>query len=127
MNTTFWGRLKNEYLIDLLESFCIAMAISVIIYYVFLIPNMVEGESMEPNFYDKELLFTDRTIQWLGGTDIGKEINYNYHHEDVVIFQTHGTDLIKRIIAVGGDKVKLQDGFVYVNGEKLVENYLPAG
>src|SRR3972149_7634452 len=125
MTMTFWERFKNIYLIDILESFAIAMAISVIIYYVFLIPNIVEGQSMEPNFHNQELLFTDRTMQWFGSTDIGKSINYNYKHKDVVIFNTHGSDLIKRIIGIGGDRVKILNGSVYLNGEKLVEDYLP--
>lgn len=125
-NLTFWQSFKNVYLVDILESFSIAMAISVIIYYVFLIPNMVEGQSMEPNFHDRELLFTDRTIQWLGSTDLGESLKYNYHRGDVIIFSTHGQDLIKRIIGLPGDKVKISDGFVYVNGELLNEPYLRA-
>jgi len=125
MKKTFWERFKAIYMIDLLESFAIAMAISVIIYYVFLIPNIVEGQSMEPNFHNQELLFTDRTMQWFGATDIGKSMSYDYKHKDVVIFNTHGTDLIKRIIAVGGDKIMLKDGEVYLNGVVLKEEYLP--
>jgi len=125
--TGFWDKFKNIYLIDLLESFSIAMAISVIVYYIFIIPNMVEGQSMEPNFHERELLFTDRTIQWLGSTDLGKSMNYDYKHGDVVILQSHGIDLIKRIIAVGGDKLKITGGKVYLNGQVLKEDYLPAG
>ena len=103
------------------------MAISVIVYYVFLIPNMVEGQSMEPNFHNMELLFTDRTIQWLGATSVGENLNYNYRHSDVIIFTTKGQDLIKRVIGLPGDKIKIQDGSVYLNGELLSEPYLPAG
>jgi signal peptidase I len=125
---TTWEKFKNVYLIDFLESFSIAMAISVIIYYIFVIPNMVEGQSMEPNFHDRELLFTDRTIQWIGATSVGESLNYDYKREDVVIFHTKADiDLIKRVIGISGDKIKLEDGKVYRNGEKLDEDYLPAG
>jgi signal peptidase I len=125
---TTWEKFKNIYLIDFLESFSIAMAISVIIYYIFVIPNMVEGQSMEPNFHDRELLFTDRTIQWVGSTSVGESLHYDYKREDVVIFHTKADiDLIKRIIGVAGDKIKLENGEVYRNGEKLEEKYLPAG
>ena len=31
-----------------------------------------------PNFHNMELLFTDRTIQWLGATSVGENLNYNY-------------------------------------------------
>jgi len=58
-----------------------------------------------------------------------------YHRGDIVVFnpppawaqQSDGTPYIKRIIGVGGDTVEIrEDGFVYVNGVKLVEPYLYA-
>ncbi len=39
---------------------------------------------------------------------------------DIVVFdhpQNHGTDLIKRVVAIGGDRVEGHDGKVWVNGE----------
>ena len=34
---------------------------------------------------------------------------------------------IKRVIALPGEHVKIQDGKVYINGEQLQENYLQPG
>jgi len=34
---------------------------------------------------------------------------------------------IKRVIALPGEHVKIEDGYVYVNGERLEENYLQEG
>ena len=34
---------------------------------------------------------------------------------------------IKRVIGLPGEQVEIKDGFVYINGEKLEENYLQAG
>lgn len=124
---TFWQKVKNVYLVDILESFSIAMAISAIVYYVFIIPDIVQGQSMEPSFHNSELLFTDRTIQWLGGTSIGQDLHYNYHRSDIIIFSSNGQDLIKRVIGLPGEKVTIQNGSVYINGELLQEPYLPAG
>jgi signal peptidase I len=43
-------------------------------------------------------------------------------------FPTGGReDLIKRVMAVGGDKIEGRGGSVYVNGKKVSEPYLPAG
>ncbi len=43
-------------------------------------------------------------------------------------FPTSGTqDYIKRVMAVGGDTIEGKDGRVYVNGEVVVESYLPEG
>ncbi|MEA2510484.1 MAG: signal peptidase [Actinomycetota bacterium] len=43
-------------------------------------------------------------------------------------FPTGGReDLIKRVMAVGGDKIEGRGGHVYVNGKRVSEPYLPAG
>jgi signal peptidase I len=43
-------------------------------------------------------------------------------------FPTGGReDLIKRVMAVGGDKIQGRGGSVYVNGKKVFEPYLPPG
>jgi signal peptidase I len=118
---------QKDLLTDVLESFVIAMAISVLVYFTIAVPNQVEGESMEPNFYNNELLLTNKVIQWLGPTDLGKSMNLDYERGDVVILDTNGVDLIKRVVAKGGDVIRLHDGNVYVNGKLLEEEYLPAG
>ncbi|MGN0812804.1 MAG: signal peptidase I [Candidatus Coproplasma sp.] len=43
---------------------------------------------------------------------------------DIVVIRTEGKTLIKRVIAVGGDKVKIFRGKVYLNGEILEEPYV---
>ena len=53
-----------------------------------------------------------------------------YEPGDIVIFKSPETGgrgevpLIKRVVAVGGDRVELRDGSVFVNGTKLAEPYL---
>ncbi len=37
------------------------------------------------------------------------------------------TSYIKRVIALPGEHVKIEDGYVYINGEKLEEDYLQEG
>ena len=37
------------------------------------------------------------------------------------------TLLIKRVIGLPGETVKIDSGYVYINDEKLVESYLPEG
>jgi signal peptidase I len=62
---------------------------------------------------------------------------HDVHRGDVIVFrrpeeavQPGGDDikdLIKRVVAVGGDTVEARDGQLYVNDELIDEPYLPAG
>ncbi|MEI7579278.1 MAG: signal peptidase I [bacterium] len=117
---------RKDIITDFLQTIVLALAFSLILYLVFLVPSVVDGSSMEPNFYDKELLFANKTIQWLGPTSIGQKLKYDYKRGDVIIFQSGERNLIKRVIATAGDTVKLKDNQVFINGKLLVEEYLPA-
>lgn len=61
---------------------------------------------------------------------LANRLAYNSHmpkHGDIIIFKSNLKNskvLIKRVIAIQGDNVKVQNGEVYVNGEKLKENYI---
>ena len=46
---------------------------------------------------------------------------------DIVTFWSEELDrvLVKRVIGLPGETVSVKDGFVYINGEKLNEDYLP--
>lgn len=46
---------------------------------------------------------------------------------DIVTFWNEEMDrvLVKRVIGLPGETVSIKDGFVYIDGEKLAEDYLP--
>lgn len=77
---------------------------------------IVRGDSMEPTLKDNQKV----------------KVNLDYYktHEvergDVIIFKlkTIEDPMVKRIIALPGDKVEFKDGGLYINGEKLKEDYL---
>jgi signal peptidase I len=62
---------------------------------------------------------------------IANKIDYRIHapeRGDIVILRpptNNSTDFIKRIIALPGEKLLIRSGFVYINGHKLDEPYLP--
>lgn len=116
---------KTSVFIDLLQTIVIALAICVIIYLFIATPNEVKGESMEPTFTEGELLLTNKIVQYLAPTGIVND----YQRGDVVIFNDNLTkdDFIKRVIGVPGDSVRIEDGLVYVNEQKLQEEYLNNG
>ncbi|MCL6106298.1 MAG: signal peptidase I [Actinobacteria bacterium] len=46
---------------------------------------------------------------------------------DIIVFNSPvqaGTDLIKRVIAVGGDTIRIDEGQVFLNGRPQVESYV---
>ena len=62
---------------------------------------------------------------------IGNKFIYKFHEprrQDVIIFKyprDNKTYFVKRLIGLPGDKVEIQDGDVYLNGEFLDENKYP--
>lgn len=60
---------------------------------------------------------------------------HSVHTADIVVFTTPKDehcagppvhDLVKRVIGLPGQTVSLKDGYVYINGKRLQENFLPA-
>src|SRR3989338_2409215 len=114
----------GRILMDFVETFIMALAIFIVVYMFLLQPHHVQGQSMMPTFEDNDYILTDK-------------ITYRFKKPsrgDVVVFrspQNPKTDYIKRIIAIPGEKVKVEDGryFVYnndhTNGVIISEPYLP--
>ncbi len=116
----------GKRLIDMMQLIVILLALFIVMYLFVFIPNQVDGQSMMPNFHDRELLFTNKIIQLIGEKEYIQKYNYNYQVGDVVIFQKpEHPDFIKRVIGIPGDKIMIQDGFVYRNGKKMIESYIP--
>lgn len=82
---------------------------------------IVEGASMEPNFYDGEYILTNRLSYFIDQPQRG----------DVVILRFPGDPehkkYIKRIIGLPKEKITIKENKVYINDKKLLESYLPAG
>src|ERR1700681_3028547 len=62
---------------------------------------------------------------------IANKIDYRLHapqRGDIIILRppsSNSTDFIKRIIALPGERILISQGYVYINGHKLDEPYLP--
>ena len=73
--------------------------------------NIVSGQSMEPNYYNGELVLSSNLPK--------------LHRGSIVVAKSPNERLvIKRLIAVPGDTVEFLDGKLYLNGELTEEDYI---
>jgi signal peptidase I len=102
---------------DFLQGIVVFLAVLVMIYLFLFSPQEINGASMEPSFFNAELIITNKFVYKITPPKRG----------DVVIFKSpknKDIDYIKRIIGLPGDKVKLMNNAYYVNSVKLDEPYL---
>lgn len=127
LQQTTFAPANKSIVVDILQSLIIAIFISVVIYIFIATPNQISGDSMLPNFHDGELVLTNKISQWLGGSDLGIQLGLNYQRGDVVVLHKPGfaKPFIKRIIAMPGDRIRLEEGSIYINDTLLREDYIP--
>jgi signal peptidase I len=79
---------------------------------------VVEGRSMEPNFYTGQLVIVNRFVYYFNKPVRG----------DVIVLHNPQNptqdDFIKRIVGLPGETVQIKEGRVYVNGILLDEPYI---
>ncbi len=101
--------------------YCIAFAvlIAILAFNVTYKRIYVVGSSMEDTLYGAP----DANPQRPGG-DFVYIFSATPARGDIVVIYTDDRLLIKRVIALGGDKVKLEDGKLYLNGKEQEEPYV---
>tara|TARA_R100000458_G_C8277465_1_gene252978 strand:+ start:3449 stop:3985 length:537 start_codon:yes stop_codon:yes gene_type:complete len=77
---------------------------------------IVDGDSMYPTYKDRELVVEERI------SSLGKGWKPKVGDVIVVVDET-GDKLIKRVVAVPGDLVKIRNGDIYVNEKKYQDSY----
>ena len=96
----------------------VSLAASVLIITCLYQPVRVEGTSMQPRLHDQDRLFINKFVYRFERISRGDVVVFHYPRDPEKSY-------IKRIIALPGDDVRIADGEVYVNGEKLDEPYVP--
>jgi signal peptidase I len=120
-------------------AFAIALLIKTFLLQAFFIPS----GSMIPTLVEGDRVLVEKVSYWFGEADRGDVIVFERAVADpqgddesiwtqvgdafkeLFGFPTDGQDLIKRVIAVGGETVEASEGRVLINGEPIDEPYLP--
>jgi signal peptidase I len=113
-------RSAQSTTISWLRDLCISVVIAIVVILFLYQPVKVEGTSMMPSLIDQERIFINKFEYRFGLSDISRG--------DMVVFWFPGDptkSYIKRVIGVPGDTVEVNDGTVFVNGERLAESYVP--
>jgi len=106
--------LMSAWLRDLVISLAISAFIIVFLYQ----PVKVEGTSMMPSLDDQERIFINKFVYRIESIQRGDIVVFRYPRDPQKSF-------IKRVIGVAGDRVRIVDGHVLLNGKTLLEDYVP--
>jgi signal peptidase I len=109
---------RSSFVRELVETAVLTIAIFLVVR-VALQNFKVEGQSMLPNLHNNEYILVNK-------------IDYLLHppqRGDIVVFRAvpagePNKDFIKRVIALPGERVSVQNGAVYINGRRLNEAYI---
>ncbi len=107
------NKRKSDVVITVILSVLCIFMLVIILLNIFVFTNVtVSGNSMENTLESGDVIYFNK----YGKVDRG----------DVVVIDKGPYWIIKRVIAVGGDTVKIKDGNVYINGdtEPLTEEYV---
>lgn len=131
--------------IDWIVCILIAFILALLIRYFVGTPTIVQHPSMYPTLKENQRLILNRLTRTFNETpergdiitfeapsDSTTKITANYDNEPENIFskfvyyvlEINKTSYIKRVIALPGENVKIENGKVYINGEELEEEYL---
>ena len=108
-------------LLEIVETLVLTLIIFWVIQSFVAQPFRVQQQSMETTLLPDQYVLVDKITPRFD----------TYKRGDIVVFnpppnwaQQSGQPYIKRVIGVGGDTVELRNGYVYLNGTKLIEPYV---
>ncbi len=114
----------GEFIWEVAKIVILALAIVIPIRYFLFQPFVIQGSSMEPNFYEADYLIVDELSYRFREPQRGEVIVFKYPLDVSKRF-------IKRVIGLPGETVEIKDGQVIITGadgvaEVLNETYIPA-
>jgi signal peptidase I len=77
------------------------------------------SRSMEPGMHMNQIFLVSAWPYWRAGPKIGDVVVFRYPRDRSIVYA-------KRVIGVGGSRVEIRSGVVYVDEKPLVEPYVAA-
>ncbi|MGL4572546.1 MAG: signal peptidase I [Clostridium sp.] len=106
---------KNNFFFDWIVPIIIAVVLAVLINKFLIFKVYIPSSSMEPTLNVGDNLFVTRVYD-----------PEKLHRGDIVVFESKELNekVIKRLIGLPGDTIKIDGGIVFVNGKQLDEPYV---
>jgi signal peptidase I len=101
-----------------LRDLLVSAAASVLIITFLYQPVRVEGTSMLPRLEDRDRLFINKFVYRIASIERGDVVVFHYPRDPEKSY-------IKRIIALPGDRLRIDHGHVWLNGKLQSESYVP--
>lgn len=106
------SEFMKEFIKELIP-YIIIIVVIVLVRSFLITPVIVKGSSMEPTLNENEILFLSK-------------ISYKVHdieRFDIVVVDTKGELIIKRVIGLPGEKVEYKNDKLYINDEEVEDPY----
>ncbi|MFS0751866.1 signal peptidase I [Oceanobacillus sp. 1P07AA] len=108
------NKKKNEWL-DWIKALLLAFGLAFLVRMFLFAPIIVEGPSMFPTLHDRDQMIVNKLSYTIGEPE----------RFDIVVFHAPTQkDFIKRVIALPGEHVAVEDNTLYINGEEVEEPFL---
>ena len=140
---------KTKNILEWIACFVIAIVLALLIRFYIGTPTVVQQPSMYPTLKQGQRLILNRMVRTFHeipergdiitfeapSNSYATSVRAEYDKESNNIFSSFvyyvleigKKSYIKRVIALPGEQVKIEDGKVYINGELLEEDYLQEG
>lgn len=105
-----------DFVMDILETITFVGSLFIVVYLFLFQPHNVNGASMDNTFKNGDYILTSKIAYRLDKPMRG----------DVIVFsspQNPDIDFIKRIIGEPGERIRIENGLVFIDGKALNEPY----
>lgn len=120
----------NE-VVEIIKTVVYALLIALFLRVLFFQPFTIPSASMEPNLYEGDYIIVSKfsygysrhSIPFSPNIYQGRVLEQKAQRGDIVVFKLPSdghTDYVKRVIGVGGDRIQMRNGLLYLN-DKLVQ------